>query len=1124
MPPLVPLQQTEFVKPRQSTYIAPNTPSIYIESPAQIPDIPQGPTSISGGIDWDGLAEAADVAQEIYGEYLNSVIDGQSDSIANLKFDLEDKVNSAFNKYRLGVETEQGKPLTRAQSLALIRGDPLESTSSADLLEFLKISEDSRAEYQSGVVALLGQDRWDRYVNGSPDIMDLGSAYRKLAVQTRKGSYDIDSVIADRLYNVSQTEARITKNRLTGKQWENNDTDSLTLNGVKDSKPINGISSGQTPVPVAWAKSVGLIDQNGKILTDSNGQPLGIITNKNEFQFDPSAKQSELSEKVARMLAMAESANVMTPDNRTVNPHLVELIQKELANKTTPRERFTLSVLLSQLPPEAMNTLASEAKIGVRDVELIHMLRFRGMNSYTQEQLTRRDEDHEYNQDIIFDLNDVLSDLRGTTDNELTTAVNARSVDAVSGFNGMLLGLGARGVITPEQVTEFTIGQARVSRADSRNRNLLNSRYLHGNAATPENTEEWLRNNPYMRRLAVEFTASALSLPEIYNEQDATKRSVAIGRYVQDQMSLFAVTSGMVYIDDKVAFSPKLALSIDSVRATRAAQKEMNKPVTPEQQARQALRDKDSDVTVLTRVAMSSNGFTGITESDSYEDGLAKAENMIRNMNPNVNMIRVRMMLPWYARTKITSQGVAVKQDFLTDGDYLRIAVASNPEVWGMLNDFKTQDPTQSVQDAANALTPKEWADQFHSALGKISHASQWKTVPDTHERVLNADNGGIEIAFQDIPATDSAGNIINILPEMHAPGVLIDGKFFGPQDQDGDGKFMVGSEYVLGSQADNVSSQTNLRRAVAEDHMHGMNGTSPDSMTINDSYAPKSTVMFDMDSLLDFGGLDSNNDMLDILSDPVTKQIKGIFKDRNYTDAYIESFAQFEIHLNVAYAQKLIQAIIDADPANKGRTTNNLMFYATGYAVDNKPENNNNPDSLFNKVNLEKLYHYSKSRGARYLSEYIGAMYTVAAIAEKNQEFNGIHDTAAYRRNKGGASSEGANRDFVTNLSSDEYGLILWAPQLDAFPQVIERLISEGYSIYKDKETQRYYADRFGYINNNGEKVLVFDAQAPDRTIASPEERKAINPEYTLQSGVLPLQWVDELEAERLQELLLNK
>ena len=278
MPPLEPLKQTVFEEgPKTSVGTGAMPVLQFQENPTVIPGPINPAVAVDPGVAWANLGQyAIDTAGKMYEETLNYVIEGKDASLQALGYALQDKTDDKYQHFQL--------MLAEAQA-----------SGSSLSVDVLKQYEDSlrtiKEDYVKGASSILGPEAFERYTKGSPDLRDMGSAYRRLALQTRKSFYDI----------------------------ENNATQNL----IASANSLRTHYNNQTSQQKEMEKLVGYLETGSSVSEDSLNEFRSSVTVLNEKKeavaFDPHAPSQDVTE-TEYGNGLAEYARRSVPSNGVGTP------------------------------------------------------------------------------------------------------------------------------------------------------------------------------------------------------------------------------------------------------------------------------------------------------------------------------------------------------------------------------------------------------------------------------------------------------------------------------------------------------------------------------------------------------------------------------------------------------------------------------------------------------------------------------------------------------------------------------------------------------------------------------------------------------------------------------------
>jgi len=194
MAPLNPIQQQIFEEgPKSSVGMGSVTPFVYQETYPILPAPINPNIAVTDQQAWYKLgAEAFNIAGKLYKEVLDYQIGGQEANIQSATFDAEAEIDEKYSILQEKIAEVQ----LNGQSL-----DPGVYT------QYQKDLNNIKGTFQEKAKQILGEDSYNFYTKSTNAeyLKDVGTAYRRLALQTRKSNYDIDSTIAQNFIAASNS-------------------------------------------------------------------------------------------------------------------------------------------------------------------------------------------------------------------------------------------------------------------------------------------------------------------------------------------------------------------------------------------------------------------------------------------------------------------------------------------------------------------------------------------------------------------------------------------------------------------------------------------------------------------------------------------------------------------------------------------------------------------------------------------------------------------------------------------------------------------------------------------------------------------------------------------------------
>lgn len=1087
MPPLQPLQQTIFEQGPQSSVGMGASPIVdYREDPTQQVNPINPNLALDNGVNWYGLgAEAFNVAGKLYEETLDNVIEGKDASIQAIGYDLQDKTDDLYQNFQIRLKQAEiaGTDLTQEDQEILNKG-----------------YEDLKNKYDEQARSVLGDEDYVRFTQGNPDLSDIGSKYRRLALQTRKSYFDIENNITKVMYNTAEAQQNlIEKNEgrarfAAGNGPTGSRQPSLTREEISLNVPYNPIINGMNPVTTNGGKSMLPVgkdgtafgrDAAGQILKDEFGQPVLVEGRDKELYINKQADLSILGEDHLRTLSQveAEGGNQTSATGKIIHPAAQKAFKSLITGGLSDSDAFITMNQLRYVDVGAIARLTNDdggSKFSANDVMRLSVMSSMSRNSATLEML-KKFQDNDINNpkalEIAYKYANSLK--RGSQG----LVMEGRS--DVLGNEEMIYGTG------PDQTALATISNAVVRAAatatgvsfetytmDEDRKDLL----VDGETGN-ESIVDFLDRNPQMKIMIARAYLAVLSNPTITRggtEATDKLRSEEINEFMKTsfvpaefEAADLSVIGGVVIASKSVKAVDRAAEQLDSIINSAN--------LTDDQKEAYKALSKDEKRKIVAQAELRNTNGSKVLDTDTKEVVTSKQLTYVRLWNPSANKQVIGAMLGGVGETSVTRRGTTIAKNGLSDGELARIAMAANPEVYAAMGLVpNTPDAAAKVR----AMSIEEQVQLAGEAWQMIPSAENWEMNLDLGNRdQLEGNNAGIPVAFSAISAQTVDGTNVNLIDSLTSRDNL-----------DANGSYMF-------RQRDNNNTPiVRIGQRILNDKNQLVENTERDmGLAMRDliearaegSFSNRETVLrgAGFPSRTDTGATDDVRAIDAIPAGAVAKNKNNFAKyyaSRSLTNPKVRSVIDLmnQLDLPENKAARVFFQKLDPDFKDDAAGTNVLDTITTDYRRATQPntgelrtgsgEGKFN-DALFTPAMMEVVMAKAKGLGLETVSDHLALLFEVAHSYRSNSEFDLGYNMKEYRASTA-SMFKGYKPSTTPNVTEDDtnqlqeifpdtipmgpkFGMILYNENSSEFIPTMERLIETGNSIYTKTGTKEYYA-----------------------------------------------------------------
>ena len=1101
MPPLQPLQQTIFEQGPQSSVGMGASPIVdYREDPTIIVNPINPALALDNGVAWYALgAEAFNVAGKLYTETLDNVIEGKDASIQAIGYDLQNKTDDLYQGFQIRLQQAEiaGTDLTQEDQVILNKG-----------------YEDLKNKYDEQARSVLGDEDYVRFTQGNPDLSDIGSKYRRLALQTRKSYFDIENNITKVMYNMAEAQQNlIEKNEsrarfAAGNQSSGSRQPPMTREDMSNI-PYNPMINGMNPVTTNGGKSVLPVgkdgtefgrDAAGQILKDERGQFVLVEGKDKELYINKQADLSVLGEDHLRTISQveAEGGNQTSATGKLILPAAQSAFKDLITGKLPDSIAFITMNQLRYVDARAIAGLTNDdgsPSFSPKQVMRLSVMGSMSRNSATLEML-KKFQDNDFNNPEALEnaykyLNSVKRGatglvMEGRNDflgNEETIYGTGQDQTALATISNSVIRYAAEysGVNLDTYTTDKNNKDVRVANEGTSNESIV----------------DFLYRNPQMKIMIIRAYLAVMSNPTITRggtEATDKLRSEEINEFMKTSFVPTEFEAADLSVINGVVIASKSLKSVTrSVEDLNSIINSNSKLTVDQKKEYTGLSNKEKFKIIAQAELMNTNG-SGTLDTDTKEIATKKQLTYVGKWNPSANPQVIGAMLGGVGQTGATRTGTTIAKNGLSDSELAKIAFAANPEFYGPMG------LVPNTKDAAALVRAMPIEDQVKLA-GKawtlIPSTEYWEMELDISDRSqLEGDNSGIPVAFSAISAQTTTGTNVNLVDYVTSRDNLDANRGWMPRQRDNNNTPIVRiGQRILNDKnqrVENTERDLNLNiQDIIEARAEGSNRNR--ETTLRGGYFPARTdtgVMNDVRSIdeIEIGVEGGGNDLSRDLNN-----FNNFFTTQGIDNPEVFSVVDFmnQLDLPATQAGRVFLREHDPDFKNDAKGTSVLDTITTDYRRATQPntgelrtgsgEGKFN-DALFTPAMMEVVMAKAKGLGLKTVSDHLALLYQVARKYRLNAEFEQGYNLKEYRaatapifngyrpntkpsakpRKVGDAWEKNNQLEEIfpdTMPMGPKVGMILWDENSTSFLPVLEGLIESGNNIYTKKGTSEYYA-----------------------------------------------------------------
>ncbi len=1082
--PLQPLQQTEFEKGPQTSVGVGATPIIdYREDPTVIVN-PINPTlALDNGVAWYALGEEAfNVAGKLYTETLDNVIEGKDASIQAIGYDLQDETDDLYQNFQIRLKQAEiaGTDLTQEDQVILNKG-----------------YEDLKVKYDKQARDVLGDEDYARFTQGNPDLSDIGSKYRRLALQTRKSYFDIENNITKVMYNMAEAQQNLiekNENRArfaAGNGPTGSRQPSLTreeMANIPHNPMINGMypvttNGGKSTLPMGKDGTEFGRDTDGKILKDEFGRPLLVEGKDKELYINKQADLAVLGEDHLRTISQieAEGGNQTSATGKNILPAAQRFYKDLITNKLSDSDALIAMNQLRYVDVRAIAGLQNDdgsPAFSPDQVMRLSVMSSMSRSSATLEMLKKFQVNDFNNPKALENAYKYLNSVkRGATGlvmegrndflgNEETIFGTGQDQTALATITNAVVRFAAQysGVNLDTYTTDENNNDVRVD----------------GEGTSNESIVDFLYRNPQMKIMIVRAYLAVMSNPTITRggtEETDKQRSIDINEFMKTSFVPAEFEAADLSVIGGVVISSKSLKSVD--RSVEGLDSIINsaKLTDPQKEEYKALSKGEKSKIIAQAELRGTNGNKGL-HTDTKEQVIAKQITYIKLWNPSADNQVIGAVLGGVGETSVTRRGTTIAKNGLSDGELARAAFAANPEFYGPMG------LVPNTKDAAALVRAMPIEDQVKlagEAWQMIPPAEYWEMELDTSDiSQLEGDNSGIPVSFRKISAKAVDGTNVNLVDYVTSKDNLDSKGSWMPRQRDNNNTPIVRiGQRILNDKnqlVENTERNLNLNiQDIIEARAEG-------------SFSNRETVIRGegFPSRTDTGATDDVRAIDAIPAGAVAKNkvnFREYYASRGLKNPKVLSDVDLMIQLDLPEnrAARVFFQKLDPDFKDDAAGTNVLDTITTDYRRATQPNTGElrtgggepdgkgyYADALFTPAMMKVVMAKAKGLGLETVSDHLALLFEVAHSYRNNSEFDFGYNLKEYR-----ASTAPLFNGYKPNVNGDQllemypdtipmgpkFGMILWDENSIKFLPVLEGLIESGNSIYTKKGTTEYYA-----------------------------------------------------------------
>lgn len=1102
--PLLPLQQTEFEKGPQTSVGGGATPIIdYREDPTVIVNPINPALALDNGVAWYALGdEAFKVAGRLYTETLDNVIEGKDASIQAIGYDLQNETDDLYQSFQIRLQQAEiaGTDLTQEDQVILN-----------------KKYEDLKVKYDKQARDVLGDEDYARFTQGNPDLSDIGSKYRRLALQTRKSYFDIENNITKVMYNMAEAQQNLiekNENRArfaAGNGPTGSRQPSLTreeMANIPFNPMINGMypitTNGKSVLPMGKDGTEFGRGTDGQILKDESGKPVLVEGKDKELYINKQADLSILGEDHLRTIAQAEAegGNQTSATGKNILPAAQRFYKDLITDKLSDSDAVIAMNQLRYVDVRAIAGLQNEdgsPAFSADQVMRLSVMSSMSRSSATLEMLKKFQVNDLNNPKALENAYKYLNSVRrgatglvmeGRNDflgNEETIFGTGQDQTALATITNAVVRFAAQysGVNLDTYTTDENSKDVRVA----------------GEGTSNESIVDFLYRNPQMKIMIVRAYLAVMSNPTITRggtEATDKLRSQEINEFMKTSFVPAEFEAADLSVVNGVVISSKSLKSVD--RSVEGLDSIINsaKLTAPQKEEYTALSKGEKRKIIAQAELRGTNGCK-VLHTDTEEQVIAKQITYIGLWNPSADKQVIRAVLGGVGQTSKTRRGTTIAMNGLSDGELARAAFAANPEFYGPMG------LVPNTKDAAALVRAMPIEDQVKlagEAWQMIPPAEYWEMELDTSDiSQLEGDNSGIPVAFSAIPAQTVDGTNVNLVDYVTSRDNLDSKGGWMPRQRDNNNTPIVRiGQRILNDKnqlVENTERNLNLNiQDIIEARAEG--SFSNRETTLRGGYFPARTdtgVMNDVRSIdaFEIGVEGRGNELSRDLNN-----FEKLFETSGIDNPEVTSVVDFMNQLDLPKTRAGREAIRKLDPDFKDDAagTSILDTITTDYRRATQPNTGElrtgggDPDgkgyyadALFTPAMMEVVMAKAKGLGLKTVSDHLALLYQVARKYRDNAEFDQGYNLKEYRAStaplfNGYRPNTKPNANYTRQVGDaweknnqleeifpdtipmgPKVGMILWDENSTSFLPVLEGLIESGNNIYIKKNTKEYYA-----------------------------------------------------------------
>ena len=1092
MPPLQPLQQTIFEQGPQSSVGMGASPIVdYREDPTIIVNPINPALALDNGVAWYALgAEAFNVAGKLYTETLDNVIEGKDASIQAIGYDLQNKTDDLYQNFQIRLKQAEidGTELTQEDQLILNKG-----------------YEDLKDKYAEQARGVLGDEDYARFTQGNPDLSDIGSKYRRLALQTRKSYYDIENNITKVMYNMAEAQQNlIEKNEgrarfAAGNHSSGSRQPPMTREDMSNI-PYNPMINGMNPVTTNGGKSVLPVgkdgtefgrDAAGQILKDERGQFVLVEGKDKELYINKQADLAVLGEDHLRTISQveAEGGNQTSATGKLILPAAQSAFKDLITGKLPDSIAFITMNQLRYVDARAIAGLTNDdgsPSFSPEQVMRLSVMGSMSRNSATLEMLKKFQDNDFNNPQALKNAYKYLNSLqRGSTSMAIEGRLDKTGDENTifgTGLDQTALATISNSVI--RYAAEYSGVNLDTYTTDKNNKDVR----VANEGTSNESIVDFLARNPQMKIMIIRAYLAVEANPTITRggTLDTDKqRSADINEFMKTSFVPTEFEAADLSVINGVVIASKSLKSVTrSVEDLNSIINSNSKLTVAQKKEYTGLSNEEKFKIIAQAELMNTNGGK-VLATDTKEVVTSKQLTYVRLWNPSANPQVIGAMLGGVGQTGVTRRGTTIAKNGLSDSELAKIAFAANPEFYGPMGLVpNTPDAAAKVR----AMSIEEQVQLAGEAWQMIPPAEYWEMELDISDRSqLEGDNSGIPVSFRAISAQTVDGTNVNLVDYVTSRDSLDSKGGWMPRQRDNNNTPIVRigqrilndkNQLVENTERDMTLAMKDLIEARAEG-----------------SFSNRETVIrgAGFPSRTDTGATDDVRAIDAIPAGAVQKNkvnFAKYYESRGLKNPKVRSTVALMNLLDLPENKEARTAFQKLDPDFKDDAagTNVLDTITTDYRRATQPNTGelrtgagdpngkgNYADALFTPAMMEVVMAKAKGLGLETVSDHLALLFEVAHSYRSNSEFDLGYNMKEYRASTA-PLFKGYKPSTTPNVTEDDtnqlqeifpdtipmgpkFGMILYNENSFEFIPKMEGLIEAGNSIYTKKGTSEYYA-----------------------------------------------------------------